>query len=114
MVIGRGEGSRSLGHGFVSKLRAPNKTFRVRTVGRGSLRLVLVPTEAPPDDGQSHPQPAIRGQCVTTFRHTAGKSYPSPEWYGRAASCTRSRTASCAMVERDRSTGAADADVSVR
>ena len=53
-------------------------------------------------------------QCVTTFRHTLGKWYPSPEWNGRAISCTRSRTVSCASGVRDRSTGEVVADVSMR
>jgi hypothetical protein len=53
-------------------------------------------------------------QCVTAFRHTAGKSYPSPDRNGRAASCTCSRTLSCSSGGRDRRTGEADAAVSVR
>jgi hypothetical protein len=53
-------------------------------------------------------------QCVTALRHTAGKSYPSPDRYGRAASCTCARTSFCASGERARRTGEADADVSVR
>src|SRR5215203_818396 len=52
-------------------------------------------------------------QCVTALRHVAGKSYPSPDRYGRAASCTCSRTEFCTSGDRARRTGEEDADVSV-
>jgi len=38
---------------------------------------------------------SAQDQYVTALRHTAGKSYPSPDWNGRAASCTCSRTVFC-------------------
>jgi hypothetical protein len=38
---------------------------------------------------------SAQDQYVTALRHVAGKSYPSPDWYGRAALCTCSRTVFC-------------------
>ena len=52
-------------------------------------------------------------QYVTTLRHVAGKSYPSPDRCGRAASRTCSRTVFCTSGERARRTGDEDAAVSV-
>jgi hypothetical protein len=56
---------------------------------------------------------SAQDQYVTALRHAAGKSYPSPDWYGRAALCTCSRTVFCTSGERARRTGEADAAVSV-
>ena len=56
---------------------------------------------------------SAQDQYVTALRHTAGKSYPSPDRYSRAASCTCSRTVFCTSCDRARRTGEADAAVSV-
>jgi hypothetical protein len=56
---------------------------------------------------------SAQDQYVMALRHAAGKSYPSPDRYGRAASCTRSRTVFCTSGERARRVGEADAAVSV-
>jgi hypothetical protein len=57
---------------------------------------------------------SARDQCVTAFRQTAGKSYPSPDRNGRAISCTCSRTLACSSGGSDRRTREEDAEVSVR
>ena len=78
---------------------------------RQNLPIVLVPLPVKASLARFHKCPY---QYVTAFRHTPGKAYPSPEWNGRAASCSRSRTVSCASGGRDRSTGEVVADVSMR
>jgi hypothetical protein len=50
-------------------------------------------------------------QYVTTLRHVAGKSYPSPDRCGRAAWCICSRTVFSTSGERARRTGDEDAAV---
>ena len=57
---------------------------------------------------------SAQDQCVTAFRQTAGKSYPSPDWNGRATSSNCSRTLACSSEGSDRRTCEEDADVSVR
>ena len=68
----------------------------------------------PTDETRHESVETAQDQHVTAFRHTAGKSYPSPEWNGRAARCTCSRTVSCASGERVCSTGEKDPAASVR